>query len=333
MRFFSSAIPYASNDRTLNLQLYFAKSNGRMWNANGTLADGDAGEVNMVPAVPGAGLPDTWPTDGRDGGVPDPTAAGPNIVQIGTEGGFMPQVAELPNTPVGYIYNRRDITVLNVSNKTLFLGPAERADVIIDFSKVPDGSKLVLYNDAPAPVPAFDPRYDYYTGDPDQTSTGGAPSTLPGYGPNTRTIMQFQVSTSAKGGMSGFKLNNLKAALPAAYATYQDKPIVPNAAYNAAFNANYPADSYTRIHNTTKSFFNGPLTIVTVTNGGTGYTSPPAVNITGGGGSGATANATVSGGAVTAIDLVNHGTGYTSAPTVNIGVPARAPRPLPSGSS
>ncbi len=311
----------ASNDRTLNLQLYFAKSNGTMWNANGTLADGDAGEVNMVPAASGAGLPDTWPTDGRAGGVPDPSASGPNIVQIGTEGGFLPQVAVLPNTPVGYIYNRRDITVLNVSNKTLFLGPAERADVIIDFSKVHDGSKLVLYNDAPAPVPAFDPRYDYYTGGPDQTSTGGAPSTMPGYGPNTRTIMQFQVSSSTHGGMSGFNLNNLKAALPAAYATYQAKPIVPNAVYNAAFGANYPVDSYSRIQDTTKRFFNGPLTSVTVTGGGTGYTSPPLVNITGGGGSGATATANVSGGAVTTIDLTNFGTGYTSAPTVNIGGP------------
>ncbi|HEY5532500.1 MAG TPA: hypothetical protein VIK22_10945 [Candidatus Anoxymicrobiaceae bacterium] len=308
----------ASNDRTLNLQLYFAKSDGTMWNSNGTLADGDAGEVNMVQAASGSGLPATWPTDGRAGGVPDPTSVGPTMYQIGTEGGFLPQVAELPNTPVGYIYNRRDITVLNVSNKTLFLGPAERADVIIDFSKVPDGSKLIMYNDAPAPVPAFDPRYDFYTGDPDQTATGGAPSTLLGYGPNTRTIMQFQVSSSTKGGMSGFSISKLKAALPSAYAKYQAKPIVPNAAYNAAFNAHYPKDSYTRIQDTTKSFFNGPLTAITVTAGGTGYTSPPGVNITGGGGSGATANATVSGGAVTVIDLVNHGTGYTSAPTVSI---------------
>ena len=53
---------------------------------------------------------------------------------------------------------------------------------------------LILYNDAPAPVPAFDPRYDYYTGNPDQTDQGGAPQTLAGFGPNTRTIMQFQVA-------------------------------------------------------------------------------------------------------------------------------------------
>ena len=36
--------------------------------------------------------------------------------------------------------------------------------MIVDFSNVPAGAKLILYNDAPAPVPGFDPRYDYYTG-------------------------------------------------------------------------------------------------------------------------------------------------------------------------
>ncbi len=90
--------------------------------------------------------------------------------------GSCPAPVELPNTPIGYNYNRRDIVVLNVQEKTLFLGPAERADVIVDFSAFA-GKTLILYNDAPAPVPAFDSRIDYYTGDPDQTDTGGAPST------------------------------------------------------------------------------------------------------------------------------------------------------------
>src|SRR5450759_619821 len=278
----------ASNDRSLNLQLYYAKSNANRWDPKtGALKNGDAGEVPMVKAVPGAGLPASWPTDGRDGGVPDPKSVGPKIVQIGNEGGFLPQVAELPNTPVGYEYARRSITVLNVSNKTLLLGPAERADVIVDFSKVPDGSRLILYNDAPAPVPAFDSRYDYYTGDPDQTSTGGAPSTVAGYGPNTRTIVQFQVSSKGKGGMSGFSLKKLKAALPTAYAKFQAKPIVPQAEYNAAFKANYPTDAYARIADNSMNFFNGPLTGLKVTNGGSGYSTAPNVGISGGGGTGA----------------------------------------------
>ena len=43
------------------------------------------------------GYPPTWPTDGRDGGVPDPTAAGPQMIQIGTEGGFLPAPVVLAN--------------------------------------------------------------------------------------------------------------------------------------------------------------------------------------------------------------------------------------------
>ncbi len=189
----------AANDRMFNLQLYCAKSDGTMWNSiTGALLDANAGEVNMVPAVETDGFPSTWPIDGRAGGVPDPTAIGPSFIQIGTEGGILPAPTVIGDQPVGYLYDRRNIVVLNVSDKALFLGPAERADVIVDFSQVPSTcSNIILYNDAPAPVPAFDPRNDYYTGDPDNTGVGGAPTTLPGYGPNTRTLMQIRVSGTA----------------------------------------------------------------------------------------------------------------------------------------
>ena len=65
----------------------------------------------MVPAVPTAGYPATWPTDGRDGGVPDPTRAGPSWYQIGSEGGFLPGVAVITPQPVNYDYNRKSVTV------------------------------------------------------------------------------------------------------------------------------------------------------------------------------------------------------------------------------
>lgn len=58
------------------------------------------------------------------------------------------------------------------------------------------------------------------------------------------------------------------------------------------------------------------VTAITVTAPGTGYTSAPTVTLSGGGGTGATAVATVSGGAVTKVTVTNPGTGYTSAPTV-----------------
>jgi FtsP/CotA-like multicopper oxidase with cupredoxin domain len=174
------------------------------------------------------------------------------MIQIGNEGGFIPSATVLPNTPVGYEYFRRTITVLNVTNHTLLLGPAERADVIVDFSGVPDGSKLIMYNDAPAPMPGFDSRLDYYTGDPDQTTSGGAPSTLPGYGPNTRTVMQFQVS-SAIASQTPFNVGALQTGLQAAYAATQDKPIVPEAAYGPAFGTTY-SNNYAHVVDATMTF-------------------------------------------------------------------------------
>ena len=123
-----------------------------------------------------------------------PTTVGPGLVPDRHRGRLPARRRSIiPTSPIGYNYNRRDIVVLNVSNHSLFLGPAERADVIVDFSAYA-GKTVILYNDAPAPVPAFDPRLDYYTGDPDQTLTGGAPTTAAGFGPNTRTIMQFRVA-------------------------------------------------------------------------------------------------------------------------------------------
>ena len=55
---------------------------------------------------------------------------------------------------------------------------------------------------------------------------------------------------------------------------------------------------------------------ISVTKGGSGYTSAPTVTLSGGGGSGAAATATISNGAVTSVSLTNLGSGYTSAPTV-----------------
>ena len=239
----------ACNDRFLNLQLYYA--------------DKKPTEVKMVPAVPNTSFPANWPTDARVGGVPDPLKAGPPIIQIGTEGGFLPSPVVIPSTPIGYVYNRRDIVVLNVSDHALFLGPAERADVIIDFSKVKKGAKLILYNDAPAPVPGFDPRFDYYTGNPNMTDTGGAPTTLAGYGPNIRTIMQFQVATGGAAA-AAFDVTALEAIWPAVYAASQPAPIVPETTYPAPYTA--ATDTYSKIQDTNLTFTPiGSATPTTVT--------------------------------------------------------------------
>jgi FtsP/CotA-like multicopper oxidase with cupredoxin domain len=254
----------AANDRFFNLQLYYARANApASVNAAGApTLQTLSGEVSMVPAVPHAATdrtwPVTWPTDGRAGGVPDPRRAGPKMIQIGTEGGLLPRPVVINNQPIGYNYNRRDVVVLNVLDKSLMLGPAERADVIIDFSRVPDGTRIILYNDAPAPVPAFDPRYDYYTGDPNQTSMGGAPTTRAGYGPNTRTIMQFQVV--GRTAAPAFNTAALQRALPEAYKLTQAPPIVPQKAYGAA------TDTFSGIQSTALTFTpEGATASVTVT--------------------------------------------------------------------
>ncbi|MBV9957862.1 MAG: hypothetical protein JO360_05540, partial [Acidobacteria bacterium] len=61
----------------------------------------------------------------------------------------------------------------------------------------------------------------------------------------------------------------------------------------------------------------GQVTSLRVTSAGSGYTSAPTVEISGGGGTGATATAQVQNGAI-ALTLTGGGTGYTSDPTVTI---------------
>jgi spore coat protein A len=80
---------------------------------------------------------------------------GPNIWQIGTDGGFL-------NEPVRV--------------KVLTLGPAERADVIIDFSGY-EGESFILTNSAPVPF----------------TGAAGGDAVF-----NFRQIMQFRVGTTDK---------------------------------------------------------------------------------------------------------------------------------------
>ena len=72
----------------------------------------------------------------------------------------------------------------------------------------------------------------------------------------------------------------------------------------------------------TATVTSGFVTSIAVVNGGSGYTAPPTIAITGGGGAGATATANVSGGAVTSITVNNPGSGYTNQPAVFIAAPS-----------
>jgi len=67
----------------------------------------------------------------------------------------------------------------------------------------------------------------------------------------------------------------------------------------------------------------GRVVEVAIANAGTGYLEVPAITFTGGGGSGAAATATISGGVVTAITLSNNGSSYENVPTVFVNTPYR----------
>ncbi len=113
---------------------------------------------------------------------------GPNMIQIGTEGGFL-------LTETTHISPKQFNPATLTGN--LLLAPAERADVIIDFTGC-DGKEYILYNDAPGPFPAGPPTTDYYLGNPgnpiqpttirDKVTREKWPT-----GPDTRQILRIKV--------------------------------------------------------------------------------------------------------------------------------------------
>ena len=132
----------AANDRYWNFSWFLAEDPvNAMYTLSGTvpmtMTNPANGEVHMVTAAAypgGPTFPASWNIpdilDNRAGGIPDPASAGPSWLQLGNESGYLPQLAVIPPSPVGYEYNRRNIIMLNVSKHSLFLGPAERADVV-----------------------------------------------------------------------------------------------------------------------------------------------------------------------------------------------------------
>jgi FtsP/CotA-like multicopper oxidase with cupredoxin domain len=243
----------AANDRFFNLQLLQADPTAPT-------------EVQMVNFDNLSPWPAGWPKpDLRDGGIPNPTLRGPQMIQIGTEGGFLPTPVVWDNIPIGWDTNPKSMTVGNILEHNLFLGSAERADVIVDFSAFA-GKTLILYNDAPAAVPARDPRYDYYTGNADLTAEGGAPSTQAGFGPNIRTLMQIRVAnTTPAAPYNVAALNAEFKSTPTTqgvFARGQDPILVPQAAYNDAYGLSgvgadtFPSGNtaYERIQNMSLTF-------------------------------------------------------------------------------
>jgi len=107
---------------------------------------------------------------------PSPNAVATSFLQIGTEGGFLP-------APV--------LLSTKANGPHLLMAPAERADLVVDFSAVPAGSVLILYVDAPAPFPGGGAVFDHYPQNPK------TPTSIPGFGPNTRTLLQVRVKAAS----------------------------------------------------------------------------------------------------------------------------------------
>ena len=112
-----------------------------------------------------------------DNAEPDPRVAGPSFLQIGTEGGYLPGA----------------VPVNGPKQLQLLISPAERADLVVDFTGIRPGTEFILYNDAAGPYPGGARIFDYYPGNPK------TPVSVPGFGPNTRTLLKVRVvaATSA----------------------------------------------------------------------------------------------------------------------------------------
>lgn len=217
----------AANDRFWNLQWYVGDP---------TTADPVLGatEVALNPLeVAAAQLdPVVFPT-------PDLTLspAGPDWIQIGNESGFLPEPVIVPNQHITWITDATRFDVGNVDLHSVLLGPAERADVVVDFSQYA-GQTLILYNDAPAAFPARIATYDYYTGMPDMYPNSAA-LVMPGYGPNTRTIMQVKVNATTP--TPAYNFNTLRSAFlhkadgSGVFESGQSPIIVGQAAYNGSY--------------------------------------------------------------------------------------------------
>ncbi|MBJ6724175.1 multicopper oxidase family protein [Geomesophilobacter sediminis] len=161
----------ACNARFLNLQLYLADSS-----KEGITLDASGNPTNAPFLNHAAG--DT-----------------PNFLQIGTEGGFLSKPAMVAsNVPLVVPAPVSGAVDPSLVQKSLLVGPAERPDLLVDFSDVQPGTDVVLYNDAPAPFPMGDPVNDYFPGLNNGNSVNL--TTQPGFGPNTRVLMRFHVEAA-----------------------------------------------------------------------------------------------------------------------------------------
>jgi spore coat protein A len=180
-------------------------------------------------------------------GVPT-NQPGPAFIQIGTECGFLPAPAVFTADGTNKNSNRvmaykvaadpADPTNGNPISYNLVMAPAERPDVIIDFrgfaGTAVNPTKLILYNDAPAPFPGGDPNFDKST---------------PGEGPDTRILMRFEIGPASGLKELSFKdtVNALKLALPVTFLVTQPSIFIKPDSLAKVKTLNEDFDQYGRL--------------------------------------------------------------------------------------
>jgi spore coat protein A len=153
----------ACSSRFLNLQMYIDDGS-----PNGITLDKRGKPQNKAALNAAAANPHGAPTS--------------NFLVLGAEGGFLPRPAFVAsNTP----FNG------TATGGSLLLAPAERVDMLFDFSKHV-GQQIILYTDAPAPFPDGDAGTDFFPGWNVRNNPVNGITTA-GEGPNTRVIMRFKV--------------------------------------------------------------------------------------------------------------------------------------------
>jgi spore coat protein A len=207
----------AQNARFANLQLYEAFT--------GTLTPA---EIASGMILAGGIVLDNNPLSANFGTVvtskcpvfTDGTAGAGFITQIGVETGFLPNPI---NVRIGVPFRMNSLTTSFRTNNqfSLLVGPAERPDVIIDFTGN-NNKQIVLYGDNPSPFayaafgptdpPAGDVRNDYFPG----LKNGNVVNlkTNPANGPNSRIHMKFMVGNTVTAPLDSVPANPLNRLTP-----------------------------------------------------------------------------------------------------------------------
>ena len=138
---------------------------------------------------------------------PDPTynpqfpanPPGPPMYQVGCEGGYLAKCA---------VHNNQTPADLVGFRGNLFVGPAERPDIVIDFTGC-EGKEYILYNDLTGPYPGGDPAKDFFAGNPD------TPQAVHGSSPDTRNLLKITIGTTVSTPEPAPNLAAIDAALAA----------------------------------------------------------------------------------------------------------------------